>query len=134
MTHVFIPDYLGDCTYTDRNGRGCPLPKRHPVHVTDDAEPEPTPTATAPRDGATFAQERDEVRLNRQAQDVWNVVKDGRWRTLAEIADESGHPEASVSARLRDFRKQRFGGRRIERRPCQSSAANEYRVRVLAAV
>lgn len=134
MTHRFIPDSLGDCSYTDSRNVQCPLPKSNSIHVTDDAEPQPDPTAQAPRDGATYDQARDEVHLNRQAQDVWNVVKDGAWRTLSQIADESGHPEASVSARLRDFRKERFGARHIERRPCRTSRAHEYRVRILTAV
>ena len=67
------------------------------------------------RDGATFDDIRDRVRLNRQAQVVWDTMKDGRWRTLAQISAETGEPEASISARLRDFRKPRFGGHIVHR-------------------
>jgi hypothetical protein len=49
-------------------------------------------------------------RLNTQRQHVLEVVDNGEWWTLAEIADETGYPEASISARLRDFRKARYGG------------------------
>ncbi len=41
---------------------------------------------------------------------VGKVVMDGKWHTLAEISEKTGDPEASVSARLRDFRKSKFGG------------------------
>lgn len=68
-----------------------------------------------PRDGATFNPDRDMVRLNRQAADVWAIVRDGEWYGLADISRLSGHPEASVSARLRDLRKPQFGGFTVQR-------------------
>ena len=63
------------------------------------------PQILGPRDGETFDAKRDGKRLNAQAAHVFRLMQDGRWRTLAEIAEATGHPEASVSARLRDFRK-----------------------------
>lgn len=69
-----------------------------------------------PRDGLTFAPERDTDRLNRQAQLVFRVVSDGEWHTLGDIAAKTDQPEASVSARLRDLRKERFGSHVIARR------------------
>lgn len=68
-----------------------------------------------PRDGKTFIPAKDEKRLNRQAQAVWDYMIGGDWHTLAEISRATGEPEASVSARLRDFRKARFGAHKIER-------------------
>jgi hypothetical protein len=47
----------------------------------------------------------DEERLTGQALRVFAIMSDGQWRTLREIATATGDPEASVSARLRDFRK-----------------------------
>lgn len=46
----------------------------------------------------------DVRRLGRQLLAVLHVMSDGRWRTLRQISDESGAPEASVSARLRDLK------------------------------
>jgi len=43
-------------------------------------------------------------------------MSDGLWHTLAEMSSRLGFPEASVSARLRDLRKDKFGGRVVERR------------------
>lgn len=69
-----------------------------------------------PRDGATFDPTRDLARLNDQHLRVYRVMRDGEWRTLGAIAMQTGDPEASISARLRDFRKPRFGGHTVERR------------------
>lgn len=69
-----------------------------------------------PRSGATFDAERDTIRLNQQAHDVWHEMKDGQWWTLRALASVLYYPEASISARIRDFRKARFGGHTVERR------------------
>jgi hypothetical protein len=58
----------------------------------------------------------DEARLARQQQAVGTFMADHGWHTLHEISDRTGAPEASVSARLRDLRKPRFGEHVIEKR------------------
>ncbi len=67
-------------------------------------------------DGETYDESRDGLRLHRQLQTVFDAIKDGRWRTLHAIAEQTGEPEASVSARLRDLRKPKWGGHVVERR------------------
>lgn len=79
------------------------------------------------RDGATFDQERDGKRLATQHSKVFDCMRDGRWRSLAEIARETGYPEASISARLRDFRKPRFGSHGVDRRHTRNGL-HEYRL------
>lgn len=72
---------------------------------------------TVPRfDGATIEPERDTDRLHAQLSRVRAVMADGQWRTLRELAAATGDPEASVSARLRDMRKVKFGGYTVARR------------------
>lgn len=66
--------------------------------------------------GETYDHERDGVRLAKQWWDVWRFMLDGEWRTLSQISQQSGHPMQSISARLRDFRKKRFGSHTVERR------------------
>lgn len=66
-------------------------------------------------DGKTYDPERDEDRLKTQLFSVWGLMRDGKWRTLEEISHAVYCPEASVSARLRDFRKRKFGGHTVER-------------------
>lgn len=77
---------------------------------------EDQPALFGDRDGETYDRARDRNRLNRQALAVFRVIADRKWHTLAEIAALTGEPEASISARLRDLRKARFGGHIIERR------------------
>lgn len=68
------------------------------------------------RGGVTFVRSLDLERLNAQHKRVYQVMRDHHWRTLREIAEFTGDPEASVSARLRDFRKEQFGGWWVGRR------------------
>lgn len=68
------------------------------------------------RNGETFENARDRIRLNRQASAVYDLMVDGAWRSLGMIADMTGEPQASISARLRDFRKKRFGSHVVDRK------------------
>ena len=79
------------------------------------------------RDGTTFDSFVDMDRLNDQMKRVYSVMKDSNWRTLTEIASATGDPEASVSARLRDFRKARFGSFQVNRRR-KSKGTYEYQI------
>jgi DNA-binding Lrp family transcriptional regulator len=65
--------------------------------------------------GDTFSEKLDGDRLRRQLYAVRKAMFDNRWRTLKQLSDEVGAPEASVSARLRDLRKKKFGGYIVER-------------------
>jgi len=67
-------------------------------------------------DGKTYDEERDRARLSRQINRVFEAMRDRRWHTLGELEDRLGHPQASISARLRDLRKDKFGGYRVKRR------------------
>lgn len=73
-------------------------------------------TADTHFDGETYVHPRDGDRLARQLSAVYACLKDGEWRTLQQIADVVSAPPASVSARLRDFRKERFGQHTVNRR------------------
>jgi hypothetical protein len=66
--------------------------------------------------GPEYIQDRDFDRLHRQTKRVFNVVKDGEWRTIQQIARLAECPENSASAQLRHLRKTRFGSHIIERR------------------
>lgn len=80
-------------------------------------------------DGTTYQPARDSRRLSKQWERVRDLMLDGRWRTLRQIADATNCPEASVSARLRDLRKPRFGGYTVERK-AQPNGLHLYRVPV----
>jgi hypothetical protein len=65
--------------------------------------------------GADYQEDRDFVRLARQATRVWDVMIDGEWHTLRGISVATGDPEASVSAQLRNFRKPSWGSHTVHR-------------------
>ena len=88
-----------------------------------------TPEAEPSIDGATFDPKRDAKRLGAQLRSVFFLMRDGRWRTLQEICDETCYSStAAVSARLRDLRKERFGGHMVERRRGAIEGEWQYRV------
>jgi hypothetical protein len=77
----------------------------------------PTLFETAPRfDGAGYVPSVDQARLTGQLARVFDLMCDGRWRTLQEMAEATSDPQASLSAQLRHLRKQRFGGYAVEKR------------------
>lgn len=85
----------------------------------DAISPEPAHQLTladAQPEGGTYEPSLDRSRLGAQAQRVLDLMADGRWRSLQEIALATSDPQASVSARLRDLRKPAFGGHTIDRR------------------
>ena len=67
-------------------------------------------------DGSDYKPELDDKRLTGQIKDIYNLMKDGNWRTLDEIEKEVNHPQASISAQLRHLRKVRFGSNTINKR------------------
>jgi hypothetical protein len=56
------------------------------------------------------------------------IMIDWEWHTLSELHILTGDPEASVSARLRDLRKKKFGGYDVLRRRVLGLKIYEYRV------
>lgn len=58
----------------------------------------------------------DDKRLAGQIERVATVMRDGVWRTLDELAQAAHAPAASVSAQLRNLRKERFGAHTVNKR------------------
>lgn len=81
-------------------------------------------------DGATIVRKRDNQRLQIQLAKVRRAMWDGQWRTLSELAEAVDAPQASVSARIRDLRKPKYGAYNIERRYV-SRGLYEYRIKFL---
>jgi hypothetical protein len=87
-----------------------------------------TPGQGPHHDGATYEADKDHQRLNAQTLRVWQAMKAGAWWTLRGLADHTGDPEASVSARMRDLRKVQFGSHQVERRRAHEAGLYEYRL------
>lgn len=66
-------------------------------------------------DGSDYEHKRDYERLNNQIGKIFNLMKDGKWRTLSDIAKLTESPESSASAQLRNLRKRKFGGYTINK-------------------
>ena len=89
-------------------------------------------------DGLTIVPEFDEARLTGQWLRVYSVMKHGDWLTLGEIQGyihmkfQKHDSEAAISARLRDFRKEKFGAHTVDRqrRGDPKSGLFEYRLTV----
>jgi hypothetical protein len=64
--------------------------------------------------GVTYSPEQDKDRLLTQLGRVRDVMFDGQWHTLSELVARCGGSDASVSARIRDLRKKRFGSYHVE--------------------
>lgn len=77
--------------------------------------------------GPEYVPERDHERLKSQTERIFDLMRDGQWRTLPEIARLTRDPPASISAQLRHLRKPRFGAHTIERRS-RKGALFEYRL------
>lgn len=67
-------------------------------------------------DGTTYDHDRDHDRLTSELATVRDRMLASAWLTLAQISAATGYPEASISARLRDLRKPKFGGFDVQRR------------------
>jgi hypothetical protein len=72
-------------------------------------------------DGRTYNAERDGQRLSTQLEAVRRILSDGRWWTLDEIRGflhQRGIDanDSSISARVRDLRKPKFGAHDVQRR------------------
>lgn len=85
-------------------------------------------------DGGTVEPELDAPRLGALLTAVRDLMRDGQWRTFAEIQSAIGMgSEGGISARLRDLRKERFGSYTVERRRrgVPSDGLFEYRIRTV---
>jgi hypothetical protein len=85
-------------------------------------------------DGPVYDRRLDRARLAGQILRVYELMRDGKWRTLDEIqANIWAHhaikePPASISAQLRHLRKERYGSHHVEKRRRGESGLWEYRL------
>ena len=88
--------------------------------------------------GEVYEPQFDKARLTGQILRVFDVMQDGRWRTLPEIEDAiwADHgvndPHASISAQLRHLRKTKFGSHVVDKRPRGERTRGLWEYRLLA--
>lgn len=66
--------------------------------------------------GSDYVESRDQERLTKQHARVYDLMKDGVFRTLPQISDLLNAPPASVSAQLRHLRKPAFGSHTVNKK------------------
>lgn len=76
--------------------------------------------------GADYNSEEDYNRLTGQMQRVFAVMIDRQWRDLQTIAEKCGDPETSVSAQMRNLRKDRFGGHTVLKKRVGKPGSGHY--------
>ena len=82
-------------------------------------------------DGPDYDPALDKMRLTAQLAMIFNLMRDGKWRTFRAIsASTGGQPEPSVSAQLRHLRKPRFGSQVVNKVRAGESGLWEYQVEV----
>jgi hypothetical protein len=84
-------------------------------------------------DGSDYNKDLDLDRLTTQYYRIFDLMKDGKWRTLSEIAIETGFPTPSISAQLRHMRKPRFGAHIVRKQRVKGREAQglfEYQLSV----
>ena len=92
---------------------------------------DPHPLPRAAFDGPEYVPEFDAERLTGQLRRVFNLMRDGEWRSLDEIADKTGDPHASVSAQLRHLRKNKFGNHTVDKRRVGEKKSGYYKYRLI---
>ena len=81
-------------------------------------------------DGAAFDAQLDSERLTGQllaVRDYLSQIEGGRFATVDEIASALGFPECSVSAQVRNLRKPRYGGYKVESKRLTENGLFGYR-------
>jgi hypothetical protein len=82
-------------------------------------------------DGETYIASLDRARLGKQLEAVKTVMADGLWHTPEDLEIATGYRWASISARLRDLRKERFGSWEIERERVPGYHRGNFRYRMI---
>ena len=79
-------------------------------------------------DGETYEPAKDKARLTAQYKQVFDTMLDGKFRSLAELEALTKAPQASISARLRDMRKERNGSHTVVRRRAEDGTYYKYQL------
>jgi len=66
--------------------------------------------------GDSYDPKFDKQRLTGQLKRIYELMKDGQWRTLSEIESTISAPQASISAGLRLFRRKEYGSHEVNKR------------------
>jgi hypothetical protein len=94
---------------------------------------EPTETRADARPARAYGAE---VRLGNRALTepatrLWNVLQDGSWRTIADLARASDNEPETVTGWLKDFQTPLYGGQDLEKRRAPADQGGAWEVRLV---
>jgi hypothetical protein len=75
----------------------------------------PSPPKEKAFNGPAYVPEEDHDRLRGQLLRIFECMSDGKERSLGQIEDATGDPQASISAQLRHLRKEKYGSHTVLR-------------------
>ena len=81
-------------------------------------------------DGSDYDSKLDRVRLTGQIERIFDCMADGKFRTLGEIEAITKDGQSSISAQLRNLRKERFGLHTVLKRRRYEAGLFEYKLEV----
>lgn len=67
-------------------------------------------------DGSDIDQNRDGRRLATQYDIIFNIMKDGVWRSVRQLRKMTGFPENSIQSQMRHSRKKRNGSHTVNKK------------------
>ena len=80
-------------------------------------------------DGWHFDAKKDQERLTKQMRGIYKVLKEAKvWLTVSEIEEETGYAQPSISAQLRNMRKEKFGSLDVRGRYREGTRIFEYKL------
>jgi len=66
--------------------------------------------------GDDYQKPRDHTRLKNQLETILDLLKKGSWYSLPQLSEMTGYMTSSISAQIRNARKERNGGYTIEKK------------------
>jgi hypothetical protein len=88
---------------------------KRPSSMSSDGSPPPAGDSYTPQfKGDDYSPPRDRPRLSKQFDRVFAVMEDGKWHTIAGVANLTGDPAQSVARQMRYIRAR--PGMKMERR------------------
>lgn len=67
-------------------------------------------------EGCDYVHERDFPRLSPKLAHIFEIMSDGEWHTLPELHETTGYLTTTISAHIRELRKERWGGHTVHRK------------------
>ena len=82
--------------------------------------------------GSDYVPSYDQKRLTKQIYIIKDLMLKSGFVTLQDIENVTGFPQASISAQLRNLKKERFGGYILEKRRTENKESGTFEYKLSA--